>query len=560
MLPINDLLYVAGAVQPHDITQKNIASHEAGFFGSNSAEWLKHEQQKLNQFAQLHYVRTKGFAKQGRELYAEHTREAAARSDGDNRLVQGRKSPTHPKVVNLSSRVGRLRKAQRRDIELVSTESHYNHERLYDLPDAPSDKRLSTVRLMHREWSGSYRILHHTQTRPGDAPDPQSGERYTEKLTQRAVTKIFESGAYVAACEGGFTTFLTLTFTMEQRNAIFGGETTLGREVSRFLDGIKKMFQRGWQGIDADGEQFELDGIEEPFHYIWVAECPANEHGEPNPHVHLIMNWQVDKQHFQAWSERLEGIWGNGFAHLERIRQPKAAGSYIIKAVGYAAKGENADQGLIKGNRYNIARCSRAPGWDCLANFEAHNMAAIIKECGYRLEHWKKPLQRSLYRLEKKKEQAIKAKAIAKKAKRPKAAIQKLTALIARLEGQQQAINNQIKDRGIHASTKNRFCLSFEGEEAEDKAYDFLLWAAGARGWSMQSTDDDPDYHQNVSEARATAQREYRQQYQRFLLKQAYWKSVLNDPLAPNREEPTELELSAAKADLEWYQNQQLAA
>ncbi|KHT64040.1 hypothetical protein RJ45_08670, partial [Photobacterium gaetbulicola] len=110
--------------------------------------------------------------------------------------------------------------------------------------------------------------------------------------------------------------------------------------------------------------------------------------------------------------------------------------------------------------------------------------------------HWKKPLQRSLYRLEKEKERAIKAKAIAKKAQRPKAAIQKLTALIARLEGKQQAINNQIKARGIHASTKNRFCLSFEGEQAEDKAYDFLLWAAGARGWSMLPKDDDPDYHQ----------------------------------------------------------------
>ncbi|KHT65445.1 hypothetical protein RJ45_01000, partial [Photobacterium gaetbulicola] len=478
MLPINDLLYVAGAVQPHDITKMNIASYDAGFFGSNSAEWLKHEQQKLNQFAQVHYVRTKGIAKQGRELYAEHAREAAARSDGDNRLVQGRKSPTHPKVVSISSRVGRLRKAQRRDIELVSTESHHNHDGLYDLPDAPTDKRLSTVRLMHREWSGSYRILHQTQTRPGDAPDPQSGDRFTEKLTKRAVTKVFEAAAYVATCHGGFTTFLTLTFTRAQRARLFGSmvegdpstgsygthtpihiernmaepvryiagpycyidtladdpaatvdiradgsvkvlnqngdiagtytptflkpktaftitktaETSIGKEVSRFLDGIKKMFQRGWQGIDTDGEPFELDGIAEPFHYIWVAECPANEHGEPNPHVHLIMNWQVDKKYFQAWSKRLESLWGNGFAHLERIRQPKAAGSYIIKAVGYAAKGENADQGLIKGNRYNIARCSRAPGWDCLANFEAHNMAAIIKECGYRLEHWKKPL------------------------------------------------------------------------------------------------------------------------------------------------------------------------
>ncbi|KLU98739.1 hypothetical protein ABT56_23125, partial [Photobacterium aquae] len=218
---------------------------------------------------------------------------------------------------------------------------------------------------------GSFRVLHQTLTPPGDAPDPQSGERYTEKLTQRAVTKIFESGAYVSVREGGFATFLTLTFSNEQRNAIFGGDTTLGKEVSRFLDGIKKMYQRGWLGTDKEGQPFELDGIADPFHYIWVAECPANENGEPNPHVHLLMNWKVEKEHFTAWSERLEGIWGHGFAHLERIREPKAAGSYLIKAVGYAAKGDNANQGLIRGNRYNIARCSRAPGWECIASFEA---------------------------------------------------------------------------------------------------------------------------------------------------------------------------------------------
>ncbi|MGF1702512.1 hypothetical protein L4D09_19645 [Photobacterium makurazakiensis] len=553
MISTNDLLYVAGSVQPHDRTKKNLASYEAGFLGSDFEQWAKYEQEKLHHHAQRHYVHTK-------DIDTEHAREAAARSDEKSSLVQGCKSPTRPKVVSLSSRISQLKAAKRRPTELGSTEAFFNHDALYDLAEHPSDKRLSTVRLMHREWSGTYRLIHHTQTRPSDAPEPQSGERYTEKLTQRAVTKIFESGAYVASCEGGFTTFLTLTFTEQQRLAVFGGESTLGKEVSRFLDGIKKMYQRGWQGVDQDGELFELEPVENPFHYIWVAECPANEDGEPNPHVHLLMNWKVEKQHFKAWAERLENIWGNGFAHLERIREPKAAGTYIIKAVGYAAKGDNADQGLIKGNRYNIARCSRAPGWDCLANFESHNMAAIIKEFGYLLEQWKKPLNRSLYRLEKQKAQTIKAKAIAKKANKPKSAIYKLNARLTRLEAEQKAINDQIKNRGIHASTKNRFCISFDGELAEDKAYDFLLWAAGARGWSMQPKGDDPDYLQSVSEAKEIAQEEYANSYQRFLLKREYWKHVLSDPLIKPNEEPTELEWSAHMADREDYANLQLAA
>ncbi|HHF3091087.1 TPA: hypothetical protein ACPJ1J_004892, partial [Vibrio alginolyticus] len=113
------------------------------------------------------------------------------------------------------------------------------------------------------------------------------------------------------------------------------------------------------------------------------------------------------------WAKRLEKIWGHGFAKLERIKKPKAAGSYIIKAVGYAAKGENADQGLIKGNRYNIAKCSRAPAWETLASFEAGNMTAIIKELGYKLEQWKKPIKRQIRKLRNAKEQTIKAKAIA---------------------------------------------------------------------------------------------------------------------------------------------------
>ncbi|GHA34259.1 hypothetical protein ACFFLZ_06365 [Photobacterium aphoticum] len=563
MLQPNDLLYVAGAVQPADKTKTNEASHDAGFLGFDfcgprpaaiTPEQLW-DMNRANRDSVYFAKKQTEHAASLPKYNAQHLREAAARSDDNNRLVQGRKSPTHPKQAQLSRRISQLRLSRRRPVELDSPEAFYNAETLYTLAEQPSDKRLSTVRLMHREWSGSYRILHHTQTRPSDAPEPQSGERYSEKLTQRAVTKIFESGAYVAAAKGGFSTFLTLTFSAEQRNAIFGGESTLGREVSRFLDGIKKMYQRGWLGTDENQEPFWMDGHAEPFHYIWVAECPANEHGEPNPHVHLIMNWKVEKEYFAAWSARIENIWGHGFAHLERIRQPKAAGSYIIKAVGYAAKGENADQGLIKGNRYNIARCSRAPGWDCIASFEAHNMAAIIKECGYKLEQWKKPLERSLWRLDKQHTQTIKAKAIAKQSKQPKADIQKLSARLARIENQQKAIRDQIKARGVHATTKNRFCLSFEGEQAETKAYDFLLWAAGARGWSMlPKVEETDDYFQSVAEAKAIAQQEYRDQYHRFMEKRAYWDNVLNDPLVHSMVEPTEEEYIAHMIEREDYQ------
>ncbi|MBV1843652.1 hypothetical protein KSX29_23905, partial [Photobacterium ganghwense] len=62
---------------------------------------------------------------------------------------------------------------------------------------------------------------YYTQTPSSAAPDAQQGERFTEKLTKRAVSKIFEAGAYVATCHGGFCTFLTLTFSQAERARIF---------------------------------------------------------------------------------------------------------------------------------------------------------------------------------------------------------------------------------------------------------------------------------------------------------------------------------------------------
>ncbi|MBF4432111.1 hypothetical protein EA848_21495, partial [Vibrio anguillarum] len=384
---------------------------------------------------------------------------------------------------------------------------------------------------------------------PQDAPPTNNGDRYTEKLSARAVRKIFESGAYVAATKGGFTTFLTLTFDDIQRSKLFATNSnihlpsqgceftpitedlrpysplqmTLGNEVSRFLDSAKRVYQRGFsyklselkgQGnLTLGGDDISVDGHYKPaplkskdglfelvgparvaadFDYIWVAECPENEHGQPNPHVHVLLNWEVEENHFQAWADRLASIWGHGFANLKRIKTSMGAASYLVKALGYAAKGNNCEQGLIKGNRYNIARCSRAPNWDVLAAFDVDNMASIIRECGYKLEKWRKPLEKEINRKKFKKDELIKVFAIENK-KGEKKKIFKLQSLIKRLETEITEHKEILKSRGAFARSDNIFSITFEGEQAAEKMDTFLNWAAGARRWSMKCDEINMD-------------------------------------------------------------------
>ncbi|WP_429768916.1 hypothetical protein [Vibrio kagoshimensis] len=256
---------------------------------------------------------------------------------------------------------------------------------------------------------------------------------------------------------------------------------------------------------------------------MWVAESPMNEDGEPNPHVHLLLKWTVDKKYFRDWAKRLESLWGHEMAHIERIKHPKAASSYLIKAVGYAAKGTNADQGLIKGNRYSIARVSRAPSWETLASFDADNMTAIIRELDYRLEQWKKPLQRSISRINKQKTQTIKASSIAREQGKSEVHLKKLQALIIRLGHAAKKTAQEMKSKQMHASSGNRFSLTFDGDEAKERMDKFLLWAAGARGWSMDCRDID------CSDLKKEADEAYQEQFSHFQDRWAYWKSVFED-------------------------------
>ncbi|MDL5027334.1 hypothetical protein QR676_08855 [Vibrio sp. TMPB1044] len=632
-MKIETLYHVAGAVRPIDEVKTANASYETGFLGSKMPHYTEYEQQLLDsgvvkslpiydrvfnqqskhvtdvKLATEHFKRLNSNSKPDREAAAERP-ETLGLSKG----AKVRHEKKRLKLARINKRVKVIGQPIGTKTELDSRMGHESFDALYASTERnkarvlplkhekrpPFERKLSPIslQLQKRDWSGQMRAQIVTQTPAGNAPEANSGTRYTEKLTPKSVSNMFESGAYVAQCHEGFTTFLTLTFTPAQRHAIFGAmdegidadgpftpveferdtgdlipgkdglytrlpkqpfkiikplDTSIGRETSRFLDGSKKMFHRGWYTEDGDyvSGQFKAklspfgpDREKADFHYMWVAESPMNDDGEPNPHVHLVLKWTVDKKHFKDWAKRLESLWGHGMAHIERIRQPKAASTYLIKAVGYAAKGNNADQGLIKGNRYSIARVSRAPSWETLASFEADNITAVIRELGYKLEQWKKPLLRTISRINKQKAQTVKASSIAKQQGKPEDHLKKLQSRIIRLEHAAKKTTQQMKSRQMHASSGNRFSITFDGDEAKERMDNFLMWAAGARGWSMTCRDID------CSDLKQEADETYQAQYHHFLERRAYWRSVLGEPYIP--EEPDEDEVSywqSAKAD-----------
>ncbi len=229
--------------------------------------------------------------------------------------------------------------------------------------------------IQFREWSDEYRIR--TRIEASNCPPPiPEGHRESLSLTMKGAKKIADSCDYVSRKLGGYKTFLTLTFTDAQREGIKSGDITIQKEVSRFCDGMTKMYQRGW-GDDHQGEAAKDDQLL----YVWVAEVPDNKAGEPNPHVHMLLNWRVNYRVFETWADRVEKLWGCGFAHLEKIKDTTSAAAYMMKAAGYLCKSQGKDdQGEIKGNRYNMSKAARAPDWETVSETQLHIMGKLIAD------------------------------------------------------------------------------------------------------------------------------------------------------------------------------------
>lgn len=311
-----------------------------------------------------------------------------------HRLVKASKCPTAIKPANFDAQTGGPRGFVAFDgisVKQLPGGQWAGHV-VDDVKPTPEGQHAAYAVFQFRDWSDEYRVMTRVETTAGTTPPEQCGPRISETLTPRAARKVAESCSYVALKKGGYRTFFTLTFDDDSRAAIAAGETSIQKEVSRFMDGLQKMWSRGWVA------EFKVNGRKlfcadnngfpqgEPAQnrellYVWVAEAPDNEHGEPNPHVHVLINWRVKYSLFPAWAKRIENLWGRGFAHIEKIKDSEAAASYMMKAAGYLCKAQGkSDQGEIRGNRYGISAAARAPAWETLAEKQLHIMGRLIAD------------------------------------------------------------------------------------------------------------------------------------------------------------------------------------
>lgn len=349
-----------------------------------------------------------------------------------NRLVEGSKSQTRDLLLNMAEKqaffstvrlptypkplayicdgpFSELGAKERREHQQIKTE-------MAEIEHPVTEPGTSTI-IEFREFCEEYRIR--TQVNPQMAPRPptNSGLRESVMLSGSGARKIAESCQYMAIKHGGYKTFATGTFSPEARQRLSTYDietrkpiTTIQREVTRTMDAMKKMYQRGWQ-YESNGKTVLVPAaplikarnragkvirkkngaakmVPDDFRYCWVVEIPKNEQGEDNPHIHLLMDWGVDFIDFQPWKTRIEGFWSNGTFKLEKIKDPEAAGAYMAKAAGYITKAQGQeDQGLVVGNRYAISSKSRAPAWVTISVSALGIMGRLIRETYDHIQH-----------------------------------------------------------------------------------------------------------------------------------------------------------------------------
>lgn len=340
----------------------------------------------------------------------------------------------------------------------------------------------------------------------------------------------------------------------------FTPDSSIGKEVSHFIDLAQKTYQRGWvpafmprrtrRGEPKEKQAGEKCGRHKaageftpirrgdqkdkikqnprwkqvngkwkktaaPLDYIWVAEMPANEDGVPNPHVHLLVRWEVPKTHFFAWAGRLEKMWGNGFANLQRMQSTGAGASYLVKAVGYTAKGGKENQGMIRGNRYGISKTARAEGFEDIMTWQADNMAAIIAECEEKLARTNAHHDTTAIRAQVKLKQQKKIHQITKNSKKlteeeREQRIEKIKAKMVALDEEIRAAYEAKRERGVFAA--GHWQITFTGPNATTHLDNFLGWAVNNRQWQANARNDyiKRELEQAKEETITNMQREYK--------------------------------------------------
>jgi len=242
-----------------------------------------------------------------------------------------------------------------------------------------------------------------------------------------------------------------------------------------------------------DGPYTPIKFKAEPLAYLWVAENPnrtdengdplpiCDEHGEydehsTNPHIHLMMKWRVDYRHFPFWARRLEKLWGHGFAHLEKIKDPHKAGSYVAKAAGYLSKAQGkTDQGEIRGNRYAVSSRARAPGWIECERHQIGMMGWLLAEAH---EKWNNKHGEKIARREFLKKRLNGGEIRAKAGKIIQILEEKRPHIRREIGKELEAVRKKIE----HLPRISKYSALFKSEEQKNQ---FFEWA-GRNGWEAK--------------------------------------------------------------------------
>ena len=127
-----------------------------------------------------------------------------------------------------------------------------------------------------KDWCDEWRLR--TEVDGQTYTPEQAGSRISDMLSHRGASKIAESCYFMSETKGGYKTFVTGTFREDIREHINNGDTTIQKEVSRTMNSLQKMYQRGWTTA---GER--VSGHKEGLPYCWVVEVPKTRRAKITP-------------------------------------------------------------------------------------------------------------------------------------------------------------------------------------------------------------------------------------------------------------------------------------
>ena len=506
------------------------------------------------------------------------TGEAPAPRPEDNSLVSTRKSPTADKTLNKRPAVARFYAREWSGEYRVSIEAF---TRQGDAPAPQSGPRftdaLSEKAARAVIDSGAYMSACKGgyKTFATATFTPEQRRALTEIKAIKG--KSGKAGEIIGAYDREHTAAGAFT------RVTFDTETTIGREVSRLMDALQKKYQRGWVWEPTAEEKAGMLPIWQPefmppqyvgvkhtdngpvpvakkINYCWVAENPprvetrTNAAGETvktvvgdNPHVHLLMDWEVEKLHFRGWAEQLENLWGNGYLKLGKIRDSRAASTYLMKAVGYLTKGkfevdEHGEilnsQGRIRGNRYGISRDARAPKWECIAEYEAGVMSRFLADIGQKLQARNEKLKAAIE--DAKAEQAYAKKKLAQTRlikKLPEALRQRRAAMYERRLQRATEQQKKLRETRYKSVYANKYKATFRTENQLDAFIDRAMihcgWGAKMLSHTVERTGEK---FKAVTDFASTTGKAAFQYVQETINRknadlESWWQQVFNDPV-----------------------------